>query len=333
MLIIRKKAYARAGFVGNPSDGYGGKTIAFSVRDFEAQVTLYEWDRIELVPSQEDQSRFSSIQELAQDVSLHGYYGGIRLVKATIKKFAEYCIARGLALHERNFSVRYETSIPRQVGLAGSSAIIVATLRALMEFYDILIPEEVQPSFILSVEREELRIMAGLQDRVIQVYEGCVSMDFGDMRMQDGFLRGTYERIDPSTLPPVYLAYNVGFGEPTEVLHNDLRARFEAGEPGARAAMQRLAEITSEANEAIASGDADLLGRLVDENFNVRRSICRLPPEHIDMIERARKAGASAKFAGSGGAIVGVCPDESTFQRLEESLGEIKCRVIRPTIE
>lgn len=332
MQIIRKKAFARAGFVGNPSDGYGGKTIAFSVRDFHAQVTLYEWDRIEIVPSQEDQSRFSSIHELAQDVRLHGYYGGIRLVKATIKKFAEYCTARGLKIHDRNFSIRYETTIPRQVGLAGSSAIIVATLRALMEFYEILIPEEVQPSFVLSVEREELRIMAGLQDRVIQVYEGCVSMDFSDMHMRDGFLCGTYERIDPALLPPVYLAYNVGFGEPTEVLHNDLRAQFEAKEPTALAAMRRLAGIADESNDAIRNGDANSLGRLIDENFNVRRSICHLPPEHIDMIERARNAGASAKFAGSGGAIVGTCPDEKTFERLEAALAEIQCRVIRPTM-
>ena len=28
MLLIRKRAYARAGLVGNPSDGYHGKTIS-----------------------------------------------------------------------------------------------------------------------------------------------------------------------------------------------------------------------------------------------------------------------------------------------------------------
>ena len=123
-------------------------------------------------------SRFRSIHELARDVQLHGYYGGIRLVKATIKRFVDYCEREGLALHERNFSVRYETNIPRQVGMAGSSAIIVATLRCLMEFYGVEIPLHVQPSLVLSVETEELGIAAGLQDRVIQCYEGLVYMDF-----------------------------------------------------------------------------------------------------------------------------------------------------------
>ena len=70
-------------------------------------------------------------------MKLHGYYGGIRLIKATIKRFVEYCDRQGVPLHDRNFSVRYVTNIPRQVGLAGSSAIIVATLRCLMEFYGV----------------------------------------------------------------------------------------------------------------------------------------------------------------------------------------------------
>ena len=44
MLLIRKRAYARAGLVGNPSDGYHGKTISVIVRNFCAEVVLYEWD-------------------------------------------------------------------------------------------------------------------------------------------------------------------------------------------------------------------------------------------------------------------------------------------------
>src|SRR5216684_1200151 len=163
MLLIRRRAYARAGLFGNPSDGYHGKTISLIVRNMHAEVVLYEWEDVELVSSEEDQSRFRSIAELAHDVKLHGYYGGIRLVKATIKKFFEYCQTQKCALHNRNFSVRYQSTIPRQLGLAGSSAIIVATLRCLMEFYDVQVPLELQPSLALAVETEELGIAAGLQ--------------------------------------------------------------------------------------------------------------------------------------------------------------------------
>ena len=66
----------------------------------------------------------------------------------------------------------FETNVPRQVGLAGSSAIITALWKALMVFYDVSeeqIPLELQASLVLKVEQEELGIAAGLQDRVIQV--------------------------------------------------------------------------------------------------------------------------------------------------------------------
>ena len=147
MRIVRNRSYARAALVGNPSDGYHGKTIALLVRNFWAETVLYEWDSLEIVLASDDRAKFSSVQDLARDVTLHGYYGGIRLVKATIKRFVEYCRARGIELHDRNFSIRYETRIPRQVGMAGSSAIIVATLRSLMEFYGVTMPIEIQPAF------------------------------------------------------------------------------------------------------------------------------------------------------------------------------------------
>src|SRR5207248_8806701 len=125
------------------------------------------------------------VHDLVRDVKLHGYYGGIRLVKAAVKKFAEYCYRQKIDLHDRNYSARFESSIPRQVGLAGSSAIIVATLRCLMDFYGVEIPLDVQPSLALAVEVEELNITAGLQDRVIQVYEGLVYMDFAQETLQE----------------------------------------------------------------------------------------------------------------------------------------------------
>jgi len=84
-----------------------------------------------------------------------------------------------------------------------------------------------------------------------------------------------------------------------------------------------------QARQAILDGDAATLARLIDENFDLRRSICRLPGNQTDMIERARAAGASAKFAGSGGAIIGTLPDEATFNRLTANLAPIGCRVIR----
>jgi glucuronokinase len=339
--IIRERAYARAGLVGNPSDGYHGKTISIIVRNFFAEVTLYEWERIELLLSQEDMSRFDSVHDLVQDVYLHGYYGGIRLIKATIKRFVEFCEARraagesGYELHEGKFSIRYTSNVPRQVGMAGSSAIIVATLKALMAFYDIQIPLRILPSLALSVEREELGIAAGLQDRVIQVFGGLVYMDFARERkvVESGYECYHYEPLDPKLLPPLYVAYTRDRSEPTEVLHNPLRARYEQGEPAVVNAMQEFAGFAADARQALLAHDIARFEQLVNSNFDLRRRICPLSPNHVRMVETARAVGASAKFSGSGGAIIGVYRDEEMFQQLVQALGVINCAVVKPQFE
>jgi glucuronokinase len=335
MIIIRKRAYARAGLIGNPSDGYHGKTISISVRNFWAEVVLYEWDSVDIVLAEDDRARFSSIGDLARDVKLHGYYGGIRLIKATIKRFVEYCDRQGLTLHDRNFSIRYETHIPRQVGLAGSSAIIVATLRCLLEFYDVAIPLEAQPSFVLSIERDELGIAAGLQDRVIQVYEGLVYMDFDRSRERDvqGFKCYHYEPLDPALLPPIYVAYHDALSEPTEVFHNDIRARFDRGEEPVVSAMRHFAALAAAARAALLDRNADRLSQLMNENFDTRRSLYQVPPWQVQMIETARGCGASAKFAGSGGAIIGIYRDEAMFEQLCQAFSADHVRVIKPQVK
>ncbi len=334
MLIIKKRAYARAGLLGNPSDGYHGKTISIIVRNYFAEVVLYEWDSVDIVLAEDDRARFSSVYDLARDVKLHGYYGGIRLIKATIKRFVEYAQARGIKLHDGNFSVRYSTTIPRQVGMAGSSAIIVATLRALMEFYGVEIPIEAQPSFVLSIENEELGIAAGLQDRVIQVYEGVVYMDF-DLtceRIVDGFKSYYYERLNPGLLPQLYVAHSRLLSEPTEVFHNDIRGRYNRGEEKVVNAMKHFAELAAQGREALLNRDYDLLARLMNENFDTRRSIYNLTPWQVQMIEEARRCGASAKFAGSGGAIIGTYRDQAMFDELCTRLAEIGSHTIKPQV-
>jgi glucuronokinase len=177
-MIFESRAYARAGLLGNPSDGYFGKTISIIVRNFGAHVSLYESPELHIEQQDEDRNIFRNIYQLVEAVDLTGYYGGDRLVKATIKKFCEYCHDRNIRLHGKNFTIRYRSSIPRQVGLAGSSAIVAATMKVLMAFYEVEIDKAVLPGLILAVETDELGINAGLQDRVIQVYEGCVFMDF-----------------------------------------------------------------------------------------------------------------------------------------------------------
>ncbi len=325
-------AYARAGLIGNPSDGYFGKTISFIIRDFSAKVTLYENAELEIVPSLEDKSQYAGMRELVEDVNANGYYGGIRLMKAAVKKFYDYCIAHEIALRDVNFSIRYRSNIPRRLGLAGSSALVTATIKCLMEFYDVDIPKPFLPNLILSVETEELGIAAGLQDRVIQVYEGVVFMDFNrELMERQG--HGIYEELDPSLLPPLFLAYRQDLGEGSEVIHNNVRQRWLDGDTKVLDAMQDFASYAKETRDLLLAGRGMEIGPLMDKNFERRKTIFKLDPRNVEMVELARSVGAHGKYAGSGGAIVGMYYNEDMRIRLADAMNRIGATVITPRIE
>jgi glucuronokinase len=328
-MIINSKAHARVGLVGNPSDGYYGKTIAVILSNFAAEITLYESPELEIVPGQEDTPTYASPAALAEDVGLNGYYGGVRLIKATISRFARKFLSDRNANELPNFTIRYKTNIPRQVGLAGSSAIITATTRALSEFYDVEMDKQAMPTFVLEVETNELGIAAGLQDRVIQTYEGAVYMDF-DRETVERTGHGLYEPLDVSLLPPLFVAYRTDVAELSTVTHTDLRTRFDLGDATVVDGMATCAGLANQARELLAGGRGAEIGELLDLNFDARRSMCEIDPLNQRLIDIGRKYDAHPKFSGSGGAIVGVYPGDEAFAAMSDELNEVNCTAIRP---
>lgn len=71
------------------------------------------------------------------------------------------------------------------------------------------------PLVILNIEKVELGISAGLQDRVIQTYGGVVHMDFSPeatLAAAGAEPVSPYHPLDPALLPELYLAYDLHAG-------------------------------------------------------------------------------------------------------------------------
>lgn len=80
-----KRAYARIGLMGNPSDGFNGKTISLSIKNFWAEVTIFESARLSLIPHLlNDPTEFGSLADLHDSYGRDGYLGGLRLLQATL---------------------------------------------------------------------------------------------------------------------------------------------------------------------------------------------------------------------------------------------------------
>ena len=83
-------------------------------------------------------------------------------------------------------------------------------------------------------------------------------MDFNKALMdRQGY--GAYEELDPRTLPPLYVAYRTDLAEGTEVFHNDIRGRYERGEPEVVDAMKFWANVADEIKVCLAKKDWALI--------------------------------------------------------------------------
>ncbi|KAL4568301.1 hypothetical protein LXL04_023910 [Taraxacum kok-saghyz] len=321
--IIEHKAYARIGLLGNPSDVYHGRTISLNISNFWASVRLEPSSDLKIVPHPtHDLVKFTSLSHLVNRLENEGYYGGVRLLMATCKVFTKYCKEQGINLHNNNFSLSYETNIPRQTGLSGSSAIVCAAFSCLVDFYKVRdkIDVEIRPQLILNAEKE-LGIVAGLQDRVAQVYGGLVYMDFEKSKM-DECGHGIYTQLDTSLLPPLHLIYAENPSDSGKV-HSTVRQRWLDGDKFIILSMEKVANLALEGKTALLEKDYAKLATLMNQNFDLRRRMfgdAALGGVNIEMVEVGRRVGAATKFTGSGGAVVAFCPEgPSQVKLLEES--------------
>ena len=285
-------AFARAALAGNPSDGYGGAVLA---------VTLPWWRaRAEARPAADALSDPPNA-----------------LVEATVRRF-------GRELGTGPAAVSWVTEIPQRVGLGSSSALVIAIVRALCELHSVELEHAKLAELALAVETEDLGIVAGLQDRVVQAYGGLVFMDFGAGR--NGL---AYEQLDASLLPPLVLAWRAETAATSGAVHGELRERHRRGEPRVREAMEELAAAARGAREALVAHDRERFGSCVDRTFDLRAELLELDPRCAEMVDTARDAGAAANYTGSGGAIVAVCRDASHARDVADALAAPGCGVSR----
>ena len=343
------RAYPRVGILGNPSDGYGGQVLAATFVDFvvEARVrTAQRWrfqsgaaDGFECERWPEAERALAATKgsmPLGETGGTAGALGpAAALLVAAVRRGIERMHARSNPdrdLVDRivatPLEVSFTSDVPRQSGLSGSSAIVLATLRALFDVHGATCEPDALAAAAWKAESEDLGITAGPQDRVIQAHGGMRFMDFsvpGDL--------SRHRSLDPGLLPPSFVVHDPSPGEPSSAAHATIRARWEAGEPDVRRAIARFPEIASRGVAALERGDREEFCRTVNENFNTRASIWPLAERDREMIRIGREQGAATKFCGSGGAIFGVAEDEEVVAGCRVSYERAGYRFLRPRWE
>jgi len=323
-LPLRAAARPRIGLLGNPSDVCAGAGLSLTFDDFEASACLAPRAAGWRLRGPATELETDSLRALLEDeAGGHDLSGGLELLAAACIRFADWYLDGELPPLELSFA----SNIPRQVGLAGSSAIIMATLRALATHAGVAHDPFRLSELALSAETELLGIGAGPQDRVAQAYEGLMRMDFTPPHDP-----GKYQRLSTSLLPAsLFMAWDPAPGDSSGVVHGSLRERYCAGESSVLEVRDALRTLTFEGADALARGDRGAFARAVDENFDLRTRLVEVRPRDRAMVELGRAHGAAVKFCGSGGAIVGLPADDADLPALEEAYLDAGLRWLLPT--
>ena len=307
---LAASAPARANLVGNPSDQYGGATLACSVPlrarvriAPDAVTRLTTGGETVTIEKEADLARCGDLFDLPRAVLAHL---GAPLPRAAIA---------------------YESEVPLKSGLAGSTALLVAMLRGLLAFRGAPEPGPHElAERARDVERRELGVTCGYVDHYLAVFGGCRYVDFRGKTPEAAYGAepfATVETIDAEL--PFVLAYT-GKQHSSDSVHRPIRARWLAGEAAVVRAMERMAEIGLAGKTALLRGDLAALARLMNENHALARDLGGSGEPNERLIAAALAAGApAAKLAGAGdgGTIVALWPhaDAAPLERALRAAG------------
>ena len=301
MASLSARAHARVGLLGNPSDLYGGKGLGFAVAELTATVTLTD----------------ATATTLPNDLLRAGW----QLLQAELG-------AHDIDAASRPFTLVCSSDIPFQAGLSGSSALLVAALRACSRWFGLPLTPSRIAELAWRAENELLGIRAGPLDRLVQAHGGLLAMDFARP-----FDAGAVQRIDPALLPPLLLCWHGLPSQSSGDVHAPVWARFQAGDAEVRSVMQQLAANAEAGHAALLARDQATFAACIDRNFDLRARVFPIAAADHALIELGRSLGAAAKFPGSGGAVLFACRDAAHRERVDAACRAHGHSTLAPTVQ
>lgn len=304
--MIRTSAPGRAGIIGNPTDGYGGSVISCSLKERAYTEIREDSGLVFEVSQQEFRVNSRDGLKLKGDGDIFDFLRAILIY---------------LKLGDLKARVTSWSDVPFQAGLAGSTAIMVSALNAILEFTGRKISLYERAELTRTIELNFMKIQCGYQDAYMTTFGGLNYMDFRTKEHYREFHREIYATVEPlhnfASKLPIVLAQTKVRRISGAVL-KPIRDRWLEGDKAVINGYNRIAELCRLGKKAIIANDWQALGDLMNENHSIQQELGASGHENDRLIEFALNYGAlGAKLAGAGGGgtIVALHPEP-------EKLGE-----------
>lgn len=314
-------APARANLIGNPTDIYGGAVLSCSV-DLRARVRVERASGLSLVTAGEE-------CEIRRKEDLERRGDAFDLGRAVLA---------ALGIEGLEARVCYETDIPRQSGMGGSSALLVSLLQALRALGGAPLGRYELAEAARGIELELMKVVCGYVDQYMCAFGGLRHLDFRGKQLERPRGEEPYATVESLSEEvedlPFVLAYT-GVQHLSGAVHSPIRERWLAGDPEVVAGYRRVTDLAGLGKRAFLARDWVRFGALMNENHAIQRGFGGSGASNERLVTAALEAGAlGAKLAGAGdgGTIVALCREEDRA-RIERALRDVGAAALyRPSI-
>jgi D-glycero-alpha-D-manno-heptose-7-phosphate kinase len=299
-MIIRSKAPLRLGFAGGGTDiavyynMYGGNVL-------NATVDMYAYCIIE--PSNEQKIIFN-----APDIDISEEYNSEETIKTSNALPLHSGVYNRIVADYNNhnplsFTMTTYSDAPAGSGLGSSSTMVVAIIKAFVEWLNLPLGEYDIASLAYKIEREDLKLAGGKQDQYAATFGGFNFMEFyNEERVIVNPLR--LKRWIRNELEASLVLYYTGISRESS---NIINQQIENTNKKNKVSMDNMHELKKQAvsmKEALLKGDLKSFSNCLLNGWLAKRKIAEsiTNPFLDELYQYALDNGAeSAKISGAGG--------------------------------
>ena len=231
------------------------------------------------------------------------------------RNFEEFCQAKKIQHHlaahlihffmpagpadDRGFTIETNSESPAGAGISGSSALMVATVAALARYTGRHLDREQIRQIAQNVEAQLIKVPTGCQDYYPALYGGvnAIHLDVDAIHRQS-------IAVAPEDIESRFVLVYTGAPRQSGINNWEVFKAHINGDKRVFRNFQQIGEIARAMHAALESGDWSEVGRLLGEEWRLRRT--NAPGITTPLIDRLiaaakRKGAVAAKVCGAGG--------------------------------
>jgi len=323
-MTIRTKAPLRLGLAGGGTDLntycdiYGGYVL-------NATISLYVHTTIEVLDSKkiifeavdiDKKVKLDSVKKLKYD-------GELDLFKAIYNR-----IVKDFNLEPLSFKLTTYSDVPSGSGLGGSSTLVVAVIKAFVEWLNLPLGEYDIAKLAFEIEREDVGIVGGAQDQYAATFGGFNFMEFyKDKRVIVNPLRVKNWIIDE--LEASMVLYFTNITREASIIEKEKKSLLD--DKDSLNAMHEVKQDAVLMKEALLTGNIQNFAKILGKSWEAKKRVSSsISNSEIDRIYNlAMDNGAySGKVSGAGGGgfmffIVNPTKKLQLINKLNKQQGEV----------